>query len=130
MKHYQVVAAIIQHQHQYLCVQRGEHPYRYVANKYEFPGGKIEPGETQEQALIREIQEELQMTIEVQELFLTVFHQYPDFAITMYSYLCTTNSLHLQLREHIQHQWLDKKNLIHLDWAAADLPIVEKLAHE
>ena len=127
MKHHHVVAAIICHQHKYLCVQRGKNKHKYVAFKYEFPGGKVEPGESNAQALRREIREELQMDIQVGELFTSVYHEYPDFAITMDSYLCTTKSPQLHLNEHIAHQWLAKKDLQTLSWAPADIPIVEKL---
>ena len=127
MKHIEVVAAIIINQEKILCVQRNEHKYDYISRKYEFPGGKIDEGETKEEALQREIMEELKMRIKIENNFLTVFHEYPDFIITMYSFLCTTESIELTRTEHINHLWLSAKELPALDWAAADLPIVDKL---
>ncbi|BBM83459.1 (deoxy)nucleoside triphosphate pyrophosphohydrolase [Candidatus Uabimicrobium amorphum] len=127
MKQHHVVAAIICHKNKYLCVQRGENKYPYVAFKYEFPGGKVEPGESNTVALRREIHEELQMDIQVGELFASVYYEYPDFAITMDSYLCTTKSPQLCLNEHIAYQWLRKEDLQTVSWAPADIPVVEKL---
>lgn len=127
MKHVEVVAAIIRYQGKFLCVQRGIGKFEYISKKYEFPGGKVEAGESQIDALRREISEELQMDINVDQHFLTVLHTYPDFSITMHSYLCSTKSPELKLIEHIDHQWLEKRELQKLDWAAADVPIVDKL---
>ena len=127
MKQIEVVAAIIQFENKFLCVQRGEDKYDYISLKYEFPGGKIEPGESLNQALEREIKEELQYDICVKEKFLTVEHQYPDFQLKMYSYLCSAVHTNLTLTEHINYRWLEVNQLDELDWAAADIPIVEKL---
>lgn len=77
MRHIEVVAAIIIHQNKILCVQRGENKLEYISKKYEFPGGKMEAGETKEETIKREILEELNMQINVQNEFLTVTHQYP-----------------------------------------------------
>jgi len=130
MKHYDVVAAIIMYENKVLCVQRSESKFDYISKKYEFPGGKIEQGETKEVALKREITEELKMNIVVKDAFLTVDYQYPDFKITMYSYLCGTTDKLLTLTEHIDFKWLSCTELGGLDWAAADVPIVEKLLKE
>ena len=129
MKHYDVSAAIIINDGKILCVQRDSKKFDYISMRYEFPGGKIELGESKEVAGKREINEELNLDIEVVEEFLTVIHQYPDFKITMYSFICACKDVStLNLKEHLNFEWLDKSNLKHLDWAAADLPIVEKLA--
>ena len=130
MKHYEVVAAIIFNDDKILCVQRNSSKYSYISNKFEFPGGKIEIGETKFQALYREIFEELNLKIEIKSEFLSVFHQYPDFEITMHSFLCKADSSNLILKEHIDFKWLNKNKLLDLDWAAADVPIVEKLINE
>ena len=127
MKHYEVVAAVVVHQDKILCVQRGDGKYAYVSRKYEFPGGKVEPDETEEGALIREIREELDMSISIDNKLITVEHEYPDFHITMHTYLCSCESPALTLSEHIDYKWLSKEQLRSLDWAAADIPIVEKL---
>lgn len=127
MKKVNVVAAIITHNNKILCVQRGENKFDYISRKYEFPGGKIEDGESNQETIIREIQEELKMEINPEEAFLTVEHQYPDFLLTMHSYICSCSCPELELTEHIDFKWLDISELKNLDWAEADVPIVEKL---
>lgn len=128
MKSIEVVAAIIVHENKILCVQRGENKLDYISNKYEFPGGKIEFGESQKETVKREILEELKMQIDVQEEFMTVRHQYPDFIITMHSFICKCGNPKLTLTEHIDFKWLKPNELEKLDWAAADIPIMEKLS--
>lgn len=127
MKQIQVVAAVIIHDGKILCVQRGESKFPYISKKYEFPGGKIEIGESKEESIKREIIEELNMEINIVSEFLSVTHQYPDFQITMHSFLCSCETPSLILNEHIDFKWLKKDNLSDLDWAAADIPIVDKL---
>ena len=127
MKTIEVVAAVIQNNNQILCVQRGPSKYDYVSRKYEFPGGKVEAGETKEQAIIREIKEELHIDIINPQFYLTVEHTYPDFAIVMHSFLCVTETQQLTLTEHIDAKWLKNSELELLDWAEADVPIVKKL---
>ena len=127
MKHIEVVAAIIKNDNRILCVQRNENKLSYISKKYEFPGGKMEPNETKIETIVREIKEELAMDIIVNEEFLTVTHQYPDFLLTMHSFICTCKNTDLILNEHIDYKWLEMNNLEHLDWAAADIPIVNKL---
>ena len=127
MKSIEVVAAIITHDNKFLCVQRGLNKFDYISHKYEFPGGKMELGETKEETIKREILEELKMEITVKEEFLTVVHQYPDFIITMHSFICECIDRKLTLTEHIDFQWLEKDELTNLDWAAADIPIMKKL---
>ena len=130
MKTIEVVAAVIQNNNQILCVQRGPSKYDYVSRKYEFPGGKVEAGETKEQAIIREIKEELHIDIINPQFYLTVEHTYPDFAIVMHSFLCVTETQQLTLTEHIDAKWLKNSELELLDWAEADVPIVKKLIHK
>ena len=127
MKHIEVVAAIIINDNKILCVQRNENKLTYISKKYEFPGGKMEAGETKEETIKREILEELKMLIEVKDEFLTVNHQYPDFILTMHSFICNCINPTLTLTEHINFKWLHKDELANLDWAAADVPIVKKL---
>jgi len=126
-KKIEVAAAIIMHNDKILCVQRGENKLDYISKKFEFPGGKIEKGETQEQTVVREIQEELEMNISSQEYFLTVEHDYPDFFLTMHSFICSCDDPTVHLTEHIDYKWLSTSELGGLDWAAADIPIVDKL---
>ena len=130
MKKIEVVAAIINHKNKILCVQRNINKYDYISKKYEFPGGKIEYKETHIQALKREIIEELCMEIDVTKHFLTVDHKYPDFQLIMHSYICKCELDLITLNEHINYKWLSKHELSNLDWAAADIPIVEKLENE
>lgn len=128
MKSLEVVAAVIQHQDKILCALKGEHKYPYLSNKYEFPGGKVELGETLEQALIREIKEELNLDIEVTEYLLTVEHDYPHFNIELATFMCATKTIEeLALSEHQDVQWCTIDELEQLDWAAADISIVKYL---
>jgi 8-oxo-dGTP diphosphatase len=127
MKKIEVVAAIIYSQEKILCVQRKPSNLSYISEKFEFPGGKIESNETQIEALRRELIEELEIHPIIEDFFLSVTHQYPDFELTMHTYKCRLSSRKLKLNEHISSQWLQTKDLISLDWAEADLPIVTKL---
>ncbi len=127
MKKVEVVAAVILHNNKILCVQRGDNKYDYIAFKWEFPGGKVEDGETNEMALKREILEELNLDIAIDSKLITVDHQYPNFNLIMHSFMCSCNYPELELSEHIDYKWLDKSELKPLDWAAADIPIVDKI---
>ncbi len=127
MKHIHVVAAVIIHNNKILCVQRGPAKYEYISKKWEFPGGKLEEGETKLEAIVREIKEELHMEINVDAFLITVKHTYPDFQLTMDAFLCSSITGELTLTEHSDYKWLEKSELSGLDWAAADVPIVEKL---
>ncbi len=131
MKHYNVSAAIIFVDNKILCVQRGPSKYDYISFKYEFPGGKIEEGESPEVALIREIEEELNLSINNLSFFQTVNHSYQDFSITMHAFTCKVKDISIiELREHLEYKLLEKNDLSNLDWAAADIPFVDKLTKE
>jgi 8-oxo-dGTP diphosphatase len=127
MKQVHVTAAVIVRDDKILCVQRGENKLSYISRKWEFPGGKVETGESLEDTIRREILEELNLEISVREFFIQVNHQYPDFELKMDTFICEIDSGEPQLTEHIDFRWLLKDELSALDWAAADLPIVEKL---
>ena len=127
MKHYQVVAAVIVHDEEILGVQKGKNAYPYLSYKYEFPGGKIEPGERAEEALLREIAEELQLPISIDYKIAVIHHQYPDFMVTLTTFYCHAASRELTLTEHISATWLPKEKLKQLDWAGADQPILPLL---
>lgn len=129
-KEIEVVAAIIIDNDKFLCTQRNKNKYEYISYKYEFPGGKVEPQETSEEAIIREIKEELDIEIKVRSKYLTVRHEYPNFIIIMHSFLCEMLTKKIVLKEHIDLKWLSSLELPSLDWAEADLPIVEKLNGE
>lgn len=127
MKKIEVVAGVIFCKDMVLCVQRPKNKLTYISEKFEFPGGKIEEGETKEEALHRELLEELNLSTNIKSHFLTVVHEYPDFELTMYSFLCEVDSKELILKEHIDQKWLKINELSILDWAGADIPIVDKL---
>ena len=134
MKTIEVVAAVIMDGEKALCVQRGESKLDYISKKWEFPGGKIEAGENHKEALIREIDEELQLTIEVGPRVTTVNHIYPDFRLIMHAYTCHVTGKEqgkLTLTEHLDFQWMELDDVAFrsLDWAGADVPIVDALIH-
>ncbi|MEL0651429.1 (deoxy)nucleoside triphosphate pyrophosphohydrolase [Algibacter sp. TI.3.09] len=128
MKKIEVVAAIIYYKNEIFCVQRPKNKLSYISEKFEFPGGKIEKGESKEEALRRELIEELNFyPIKIDNLFETVIHEYPDFELTMHSFKCYSETKNIRLNEHISSEWLTVKNLEKLDWAEADIPIVNRL---
>lgn len=128
MKHYNISAAVILVEDKFFCVQRGESKFDYISKKFEFPGGKIEEDESEDEALMREIKEELNLNIENLNKFIVVNHKYPDFEITMNVFQCNCTNFHdLILREHLSYKLLSTNELISLDWAEADIPIVNKL---
>lgn len=126
MKTVEVVAAIIEKDNKILCTQRADDG-RFLSLKWEFPGGKVENGETQQEALKREIQEELKLDIDVKDYLMTVDHSYPHFRIIMHAYLCKMNHSGFSLEEHNNFKWLENRELNSLDWAEADIPIVKRL---
>jgi 8-oxo-dGTP diphosphatase len=124
---YEVVAAIIIQDNKILCAQRGEGKYPFLSYKFEFPGGKVEKGETNQQAIIREIREELNVTVSVEKTFISVHHAYPDFDLNLHSFICSCENAIPVLTEHIDIKWLDACDLKSLEWAPADIPIVDAL---
>lgn len=127
MKHYQVVAAVVEHEGRVLCVRKGATRYAYTSYRYEFPGGKIEPGETPQAALRRELREEMDFDVTVGEQVTTVEHAYPDFAITLQAFRCSCTAPAFRLKEHVDARWLRRDELPTLPWAAADVAIVRAL---
>ena len=119
-----MVAAVIRHGNKVFATQRG---YGEFEGGWEFPGGKMEPGETPQEALIREIKEELDTEIEVGELIETVEYDYPKFHLTMHCFMCTVKSGHLVLKEHEAAKWLTKNTLDSVDWLPADEGIIETI---
>ena len=124
MKTIRVVAAVILRDGLIFATQRGYGPYK---DGWEFPGGKIEPGETPEQALTREIREELDTEITVGEKLTQVEFDYPEFHLSMGCYLCSVRSGALTLKEHESARWLAPEELEAVDWLPADRAAVRIL---
>lgn len=119
-----VVAAIITDGERILATQRG---YGAFKGKWEFPGGKIETGEMPEQALQREIKEELQLEIAIQRFVSEVHYEYPDFILNMDCYLCNIVGGKMSLIEHQAAVWLTPEQLTTVEWLPADVELVEQL---
>ena len=117
----EVVAAVIHDGGRILATQRG---YGEFKDKWEFPGGKMEAGESREEALRREIREELDTEINIGKLLCTVEYDYPAFHLTMHCYLCSVVSGTLVLKEHESARWLPAEALESIDWLPADLQIL------
>ena len=123
MKNVEVVAAIIQNNDKFLATKRG---YGEFKGLWEFPGGKIEENETREEALIREIKEELKCDIKIKQYMLTIEYDYPTFHLIMHCYLCELLS-EFTLLEHEDYEWLNKDNLLNVEWLEADISVVNYL---
>ena len=123
-KKIKVVAAIIKKEKQIFATQRGYGDYK---DWWEFPGGKIEQGETPEEALVREIKEELDTTITVDRFLMTVEYDYPDFHLSMDCFFCSIESGNLTLLEHEAAKWLPVSNLRQVNWLPADMEIIEQI---
>lgn len=123
--HYEVVCAVIIKDDLVFCTRRdgkGECAY-----KWEFPGGKIEPGETKEEALLREIKEELNSDIKIKKFLTTINHEYNTFNLTMHVYICELINDNPVLIEHIESMWCNKGELKKLDFAEADYKFLNLL---
>lgn len=128
MKTVKVVAAVIcdsfENTTRILATARG---YGDLKGKWEFPGGKVEPGETSKQAIIREIQEELDVKIEVGELLDTIEYDYPDFHLSMDCFWCIIVDGKIVLKEAEAARWLSKDKLDSFDWLPADVTLIRKI---
>ena len=122
MKVVKVVAAIIAQEGRIFATQRG---YGEFKDGWEFPGGKIEEGETPQQALVREIKEELDTEVEVGDLLGTVEYDYPTFHLSMQCFLCRIKSGSLNLKEHEAARWLAEDELDSVDWLPADIEVLD-----
>ena len=123
MKEKKVVFAVIKKDNKILSMVRGHGEYK---GYYEFPGGKIEENETNEEALKREIKEELNASIEVLKLIDIIEYDYPNFHLKMYAYLCELTSS-FTLNEHLSYVWQDINELDNLNWLKADLSLINKI---
>lgn len=120
-----VAAAIINEHNEILCFQRG--PGRALANFWEFPGGKIEEGESETEALIREIKEELHADLTIIRYISEASYDYDFGTVNMKVYLGMIKDNQFTLTEHLQAKWIPTSDLLSLDWAPVDIPIAEKL---
>ena len=125
MKRIKVVCAIVQVDSHYLAVQRSDH--MKLPNKWEFPGGKLEANETEEECIIREIKEELNLEIQLICKLTATNYDYSDISIELIPYLAEIKSGTIILKEHKAYQLLAKSELSKFDWAEADLPIVKEI---
>jgi 8-oxo-dGTP diphosphatase len=126
----EVVAAVIEYENKLLAFQRGDAKFDYVANKFEFPGGKVESGEDLKAALARELSEELDLEAEVCDFITTVDHTYPDFSIKMHCFLVHLESFSGTLKEHISYAHVALSDADELDWIEADRPILRILRED
>ncbi|SHL89702.1 8-oxo-dGTP diphosphatase [Fibrobacter sp. UWH5] len=124
MKTIEVVAGVIKDGNKIFATQRG---YGDFKGGWEFPGGKMEPGETPQQALARELKEELTVDVSVEDFICTVDYDYPNFHLTMHCFYCTVINGELKLLEHEAAKWLEKENIRSVDWLPADIAVVEAL---
>lgn len=124
MKTVRVVAAVICSEDKIFATARG---YGEFKGQWEFPGGKIEPGETPQEALVREIQEELDVKIEVGDLIDTIEYNYPSFHLSMDCFWCNVTEGEITLKEAEDARWLSRDELYSVDWLPADMGLIEKL---
>ena len=126
MKQITTVAGVIKNKNgEILCTLRDQGKYDYVSFKWEFPGGKLEAGETNKQALKRELWEELDIEVEIGDFFYQVEHDYPDFHLTMAVYECELISKEMKMNVHKGLKWLQPSDIMKLEWAAADIPVAQ-----
>lgn len=124
MKTVRVAAAVIRDKKRIFATARG---YGAFKGKWEFPGGKIETGETPEEALKREIREELETEVKVGKLIDTIEYDYPDFHLTMECFWCKVVNGELELKEHEAAKWLTRETLYSVEWLPADMRLIEKI---
>lgn len=128
MKRIKVAAGIIKREidgrGEILTTQRGYGAYK---DWWEFPGGKIEEGESSEEALVREIQEELGVTVQVEEFLCSVEYDYPEFHLSMDCFFCHVEDGEIKLLEHEAAKWLSKETLNSVKWLPADIDVLEKI---
>jgi 8-oxo-dGTP diphosphatase len=122
-RHHHVACALIERDGLLLAAQRSA--TMSLPLKWEFPGGKIEAGETPEECLHRELREEMEVAVVIGQALVTQTHHYPEFSVTLYPFVCQLVTAEIVLREHAAMQWVAPGEMLALDWAAADLPVLE-----
>ncbi len=132
MRNKNVVGAIVYNKGRILCVKKGPCSNPFTAFKFEFPGGKVEEGETKEQALSRELLEEMNFAIspDAFKFFMTVHHSYESFSIDLSLFKVEVENPKFELKEHIEYKWLYPKDLLSVEWAPADKDVLERLIKE
>lgn len=124
MKQITTVAGIIENENgEILCTKRDVGKYEYVSLKWEFPGGKIEEGETEKQTLQRELSEELDIKVEIGDFFYQEEHDYPDFHLSMAIYECKFPEQKISMNVHKEIEWVKPEDIMKFDWAEADRPV-------
>jgi len=127
MKKREAVAAVIVHEDRIFCARKGVGKHAYDSLKYEFPGGKIEKGETGDEAVIREVMEEIGMAVTIDKKLIIIDHNYPGLQLRMHVYLCSCENPQVRLTEHVEYRWLVGDELTELDWADAEWKVVNAL---
>lgn len=125
----EVSAGIIISKGRILCTQKGIAKYDYLSHKFEFPGGKLEKGETPKDAIIRELSEELSTDISKSKITMlnTVEHTYPDFTVTLHNFIIESDAFEFRLTEHESSLWVEPDQLRDIDWAEADWKVIPAL---
>jgi len=123
LRHHHVACALIEKAGLLLAAQRSA--TMTLPLKWEFPGGKIEAGESPEECLHRELREEMEISVVIGRALLPCTHHYTDFSVTLYPFVCQLSSAEILLREHAEIRWLAPEDVLGLDWAAADLPVLK-----
>ena len=121
-RHHHVACALIERDGLLLAAQRSA--TMSLPLKWEFPGGKIEGGESPAECLHRELREEMEISVVIGQALLPQTYQYPDFSVTLYPFVCQLATAEIVLREHAAMRWVTPAELMTLDWAAADLPVI------
>ena len=124
-----VVAAVIERDGKYLCMKRAHSRYSYISEHWEFPGGKVDEGENDYEALIREIKEEMDWDIYVGRQIAVINYEYPHFSCNLAAYLCKAGDTDdFQLLDHLDYKWLAPEELATLNWTAADRELLKYLS--